>query len=163
MKSYQKIGRLLPGMSIILSLTVIAAESGVGYPEDYRNWRHVKSMLIHEGHALYETFGGIHHIYANAKAMEGYETGAFPDGAVIVFDLLAVSEENATTTEGERKVLGVMEKDRNRFSTTGGWGFEGFAAGDPAQALVREQAETACFGCHTARRDSDYVFSAWRD
>ena len=163
MRSKQKIGSLLLGTSIILSLTVIAGEPGVGYPEDYRSWRHVKSMLIHEGHALYDTFGGIHHIYANAKAMEGYETGTFPDGAVIAFDLLAVSEQNDTTTEGARKVLGVMEKDRSRFSSTGGWGFEGFAAGDPAKAVVGDAAETACFGCHTAMRDSDYVFSAWRD
>ena len=38
---------------------------------------HVKSMIIGEGHALYEAFGGIHHIYSLA----GYRAGRFPDGA----------------------------------------------------------------------------------
>ena len=39
-------------------------------------------------------FGGIHHIYANDKAIEGYRNELFPDGAVIIFDLL---EENIAT------------------------------------------------------------------
>ncbi len=54
----------------------------VPYPDGYRDWRHVKSMVIQPGHALHESFGGIHHLYANKKALEGYKTGKFPDGSV---------------------------------------------------------------------------------
>ncbi len=36
--------------------------------------------------------GGIHHIYANEKALDGYETSKFPDGSVIVYDLLETKE-----------------------------------------------------------------------
>ncbi|GAH20443.1 unnamed protein product, partial [marine sediment metagenome] len=39
--------------------------------------------------------------------------------------LQAVSGENAIT-EGERKVLGIMQKDPEKFAGTGGWGFEAF-------------------------------------
>ena len=46
---------------------------------------------------------------------------------------------------------------------TGGWGFEGFAAGDPARPVVGQNARAACFECHTAQKDHDYVFSAWRE
>jgi hypothetical protein len=52
---------------------------------------------------------------------------------------------------------------RARFAGTGGWGFEGFAAGDRARPVVGKDAATACFGCHTAQKDRDYVFSIWRE
>ncbi len=74
--------------SMALALPAFAADSQVPYPAGYRNWHHVKSMVIEEGHPLFGAFGGIHHLYANPKAIEGYKSGKFPDGAVIVFDLL---------------------------------------------------------------------------
>jgi hypothetical protein len=140
-----------------------AGQSEVGYPAGYRDWTHVKSMVIQEGHGLYDAFGGIHHIYANPAAIKGYRTGSFPDGAVIVFDLLDAVSADAAISEGPRKVLGVMQKDSRRFRDTGGWGFEGFAAGDPQRRAVGANAATACFQCHTAVKDRDYVYSAWRD
>ncbi|HEX6929881.1 MAG TPA: cytochrome P460 family protein, partial [Gammaproteobacteria bacterium] len=78
-------------------LAAFAADTvQVAYPEGYREWTHVKSMVIREGHPLFASFGGIHHLYANDKAMEGYRSGKFPDGAVIVFDLLeATADGNA--------------------------------------------------------------------
>ncbi|MCX7901844.1 MAG: cytochrome P460 family protein, partial [Burkholderiaceae bacterium] len=102
-----------------------AAAADVPYPEGYRNWTHVKSMVIEAGHPLYEAFGGIHHIYANAKAISGYRSGKFPDGAVIVFDLLEAKRADHAVTEGARKVVGVMHKDAKKYAATGGWGFEG--------------------------------------
>jgi hypothetical protein len=74
--------------SMALVLPAIAADPQVPYPAGYRNWHHVKSMVIDKGHPLYEAFGGIHHLYANPKAVAGYKSGKFPDGATIVFDLL---------------------------------------------------------------------------
>ena len=135
----------------------------VDYPMGYRDWTHVKSMVIQPGHPLYESFGGIHHIYANQSALEGYRTGSFADGSVIIFDLLEATAADNAITEGKRKVLGVMQKDGKRFAGTGGWGFEGFAAGDAARPVVGKDAATACFGCHTAQKDHDYVFSVWRE
>ena len=67
------------------------------------------------------TFGGIHHIYANDKAIEGYRNELFPDGAVIIFDLLEAEHSDNAVTEGSRKVVGVMHKDSKKFATTGGW------------------------------------------
>lgn len=145
-----------------LSLASFAGDQAVDYPEDYRDWTHVKSMLISEGHPLYDTFGGLHHLYANEEAMQGYAEGEFPDGSVIAFDLLeAMSKDNAIV-EGPRKVLGVMVRDADRFASTGGWGFEAFAGGDPSQPVV-DDAATACYGCHTSRAQHDYVFSSYRD
>lgn len=158
--------RLLPLAILAVALIAHGDEpSGeVAYPEGYRAWMHVKSMVIEAGHPLYDAFGGIHHLYANEKALEGYGSGRFPDGAVIVFDLLEAVDSGNALTEDRRKVLGVMEKDSKRFAATGGWGFEGFAAGDAGERVVGRNAGTACFDCHAAQAaDSDYVFSRMRD
>ena len=139
-----------------------AASADVEYPTGYRNWHHLKSMVIGEGHPLFAAFGGIHHLYANPLALQGYKTGKFPDGAVIVFDLLEAKSADAALTEGARKVVGVMHKDSKRFAATGGWGFEGFAAGDKSKRAVGANAATACFACHQPQKGRDYVFSAPR-
>ena len=135
----------------------------VPYPDGYRNWHHVKSMVIQDGHPLFAAFGGIHHLYANPKALEGYESGKFPDGSVIVFDLLESPAADHAITEGARKVIGVMHKDSKVYAATGGWGFEGFAGGDKSKRVVGADAATACYACHTAQKDRDYVFSSRRD
>ncbi len=141
----------------------LAADAEVPYPDGYRHWHHVKSMVIEAGHPLFESFGGIHHLYANALAVEGYRAGRFADGAVIVFDLLEAQYADAAISEGPRKVLGVMHKDAGRYAETGGWGFEGFAGGDSQQRAVGANAASACFACHAPQQEHDYVFSRMRD
>lgn len=155
---------LLPALLAMLSTTAaLAADPEVPYPTGYRYWHHVKSMVIEQGHPLFESFGGIHHIYANAAALEGYQAGKFPDGAVIVFDLLEAQRADSAITEGKRKVVGVMHKDAAKYAATGGWGFEGFAGGDPATRAVGSNAATACYACHAPEKDHDYVFSRARN
>lgn len=155
---------------LLLSTTIMSAGIATGsepnsvpYPTGYRNWYHVKTMLIESGHPLFDAFGGIHHLYANGKARAGYAAGAFSDGSIIVFDLLEAKHDGNAVTEGARKVLGVMHKNARKYSATGGWGFEGFAAGDSAKRAVGSNAATACYGCHTAQSAKDYVFSSLRD
>jgi hypothetical protein len=153
----------LAAAGLLAATLAFADATHVDYPAGYREWRHVKSMVIEEGHPLFASFGGIHHLYANAAALEGYRTGKFPDGAVIAFDLLEAVRADGATTEGARKVLGVMQKDAARFAATGGWGFEGFAGGDAAKRAVGADAAEACYGCHASQAQRDYVFSALRD
>jgi hypothetical protein len=134
----------------------------VPYPAGYRQWTHVKSMVIDPGHALYDAFGGIHHLYANKKAEQGYRAGRFADGSVIVFDLLEARAADNTVQEGARKVVGVMHKDARKYKATGGWGFEGFKGDSTAARVVGQSAAKACFECHTARKGQDHVFSTFR-
>jgi hypothetical protein len=153
-----RLALLAAGATAVLAATT----PEVPYPANYRDWTHVKSMIIQPGHPLHASFGGIHHLYANGKAIEGYGSGRFPDGAVIAFDLLeAVSADN-TVTEGKRKVLGVMHRDAKKFAATGGWGFEGFVGDSRTERAVGANAATACFACHQARKANDYVFSSYR-
>ncbi|MFU8896253.1 MAG: cytochrome P460 family protein [Gammaproteobacteria bacterium] len=155
--------KILTLLGIIVASVALATEPEIPYPAGYRDWHHVKSMVIEKGHPLYAAFGGIHHIYANDKALEGYRSNTFPDGAVIIFDLLEAVHDGNAITEGARKVVGVMHKDAKKFAATGGWGFEGFGGGDPENRVVGDNAASACFGCHLPQKDQDYTFSRLRD
>lgn len=140
-------------LCLTLATPSVFADAKAPYPEGYRDWHHVKSMVINPGHPLYGAFGGIHHLYANNKAVSGYKSGKFPDGAVIVFDLLETKDEGNAVTESTRKIVGVMHKNSKKYAATGGWGFEGFKGG----------ARTDCYQCHTQQKDRDFVFSKLRD
>jgi len=152
---------VLASMAVVLP--AIAADVQVPYPADYRNWYHVKSMVIGKGHPLYEAFGGVHHLYANPKAVAGYKSGKFPDGAIIVFDLLEAKSVDNAVTEGARKVVGDMHKDAKKFAATGCWGFEGFGGGDKTNRVVHDNAASARFACHEPQKGRDCVFSRVRD
>lgn len=148
---------------ILVGATILFGFSNdeVKYPEGYRNWAHIKTLILEKGHPLYDAFGGIHHIYANKTALEGYKLGnKFKDGSVIVFDLLeTVSADNAIA-EGNRKVVGVMEKNSKKYKETGGWGFEGFKGNTKERVVKNMYGE--CFSCHLSQKDKDYVFSEYR-
>ncbi|KAA3625965.1 MAG: cytochrome C [Proteobacteria bacterium] len=154
---------ILAAACTITAATANAAEPDVPYPDGYRDWRHVKSMVIEKDHPLYNAFGGIHHIYANEEGVQGYRQGRFPDGSVLVFDLLEAVIADGAVTEGSRKVLGVMHKDAMKYSATGGWGFEGFGAGDADNRVVGDNAGSACFACHLPQESQDFTFSKLRD
>jgi hypothetical protein len=166
----KKYGSMYMALAVVIGIlfTVISIaypegtkKDPVTYPDGYRKWAHVKSMVIQQGHPLYDSFGGIHHVYANEKALKALKSGKpFPDGAVLIFDLLETKSENNAIVEGPRKVLGVMQKDSKKFSRTGGWGFEGFK-GDSQERVVSD-AKTACFDCHEPQKNRDYVFSQYR-
>lgn len=150
---------LIASLLAAASLPVLA---DVGYPTGFRHWDHVKSMLINKGHPLYDAVGGLHHLYANPKALAGYKAGRFADGAVIVFDLVeAVDKENAVS-EGVRKAVLVMAKDKRKFRATDGWGYQVF---DPktGEGSLDAKAQADCHACHRAQKGQDFVFSAWRE
>jgi Cytochrome P460 len=134
----------------------------VPYPEGYRRWTHVRSGLTGPESPDYQLTGGLHHIYANDKAMEGYEGGRFPDGSVIVYDLLKVQTKDGVTLEGERRYLTVMHKDSKRFADTGGWGFEVFLKDSRKDRTVWPNAKTKCYECHASQKDRDFVFGSFR-
>lgn len=123
---------LLPIASVLIVCTAFMnlhqdqSDASIPYPEGYRTWTHVSSAIIGPNSPAFGRFGGIHHIYANDKAMRGFALGKFPEGSVLVFDLLEMKEEQGTISAGERKVVDVMVKDSNRYDSTGGWGYQEF-------------------------------------
>lgn len=137
------------------------------FPSDYRKWHHAKTMILEEGHPLFEAFGGIHHVYVNDKAYKSIKRGEgrkFEDGSVIVFDLLEVKKSQGAVEEGNRKVLAYMRKDskNKELEKTGGWEYKAFAGGDPKNQIVNDPVGQ-CHNCHTQVKDKDFVFSEWRN
>jgi hypothetical protein len=134
----------------------------VPYPAGYRLWAHVKSALIGPQNPAFENSGGLHHIYANEKAMDGYRAGRFPDGSVFVADFLETRENAGVTTEGPRRRIDVMVKDSKRYAATGGWGFEQFKGDSQTDRMVTAEIATKCFDCHSKQKERDSVFSEFR-
>lgn len=154
--------------TVIITSFIIAANAAqvsipepVPYPENYREWMHVKSALITPQSRGFKRFGGLHHIYANMKAVEGYRTGVFADGAVIVADFLETQEKDGDIAEGKRRFIDVMLKDNKRFVQTGGWGFEEFS-GDSKTERTLTNPTKECFQCHASKQESGFVFSTLR-
>lgn len=135
-------------------------ENEIPYPEGYRYWVHIKTTLVGPESPAFKINGGYHHIYANTKAMQGYISGYFPDGSVIVFDVLDIKEQNGNTLEDTRNRIDVMMKDSLKFASTGGWGYEEFKGDSHTERLLTPTTKTQCFSCHTKK--DDYVFSEFR-
>lgn len=174
MRASELFGACFGGMNMLLKYKIIVicaslvfssisyAENKVPYPEGYRDWTHVKSMIIEPGHALENPFQGIHHVYGNKQAIQGLRSGKYSDGAVLVFDLLNYVQKDQTIQESERKLVGVMVKDINKYRNTGGWGFDGFAGNSKTKRLTKDGG-ASCFACHAPLTEDDYVYSHYRN
>lgn len=134
----------------------------IPYPEGYREWTHIKSGIVGAKSPAAPKYEGFTHIYANAKAMEGYRTGKFPEGSVIVFDVLELQPGETGTAEGKRKFIDVMIKDSRQFEKTGGWGYGEFDKDDHSKEILTETMRSECTGCHNNRKANDYIFSSFR-
>jgi hypothetical protein len=148
---------LMAGGGIALAGTSVK----VPFPEGYRGWFHVKSMVIFsDANPLHASFGGFHSVYVNDVGRKALASGGpYANGTVFVFDLLEAKAENGAYVEGARKFIGVMRKDARHFAATGAWGFETFEGDSQSRRLVKDGGRQ-CYGCHQPQRD--LVFSKFR-
>lgn len=149
---------------LTIAAAIAAAEktAEVPFPDGYRSWQHVKSVVIGPEHKSYATEGGkIYQFYANPQAVEGYRAGRFANGSVLVRETLHTVPGEAGSkgvlTEGERSALDVMIKDDRVFGATSGWGFETF---DSKNGRLAEKDRAQCYDCHSTQKDRDLVFTS---
>jgi hypothetical protein len=135
-------------------------EVTVGYPEGYRHWTHVKTYVVKPKNPAFAAIGGFNHVYANDKAMIGYKTGHFPNGSIIVSDVVEAIDDSLNTREGARAVLSVMVKDTIHIQDPGGWRFENFEKDSRTTRLLTPTTRLNCNNCH--KRAGDMVFSDYR-
>jgi hypothetical protein len=162
--------KLISGILTTLCLSVtlfsfrhaVEYTNEVPYPEGYRNWVHVKSRFSGPKSVDFQINGGFNHTYANAQAVAGYLSGNFPEGSVIVFDVLTPHEDsvNFGLTEFSRKRMDVMIKDSTKYTVTGGWGYGQFKGDGKDNHIITLEVATRCYTCHTSQRD--FVFSEFR-
>jgi Cytochrome P460 len=142
----------------VLSVSLLCAADSVEYPDGFRRWVHVGTGVILPGGTLPESEQGMHHVFANPKAVDGYATGDFADGSIIVYELREAQQKNGIIFEGDRRRVDVMIKDSNLYKNTGGWRFERFYANDQAQSVVQD-AGASCYACHANAKAHGFVFS----
>jgi hypothetical protein len=153
----QNFRRLLP--IVIVSLGSLYAAEPAQYPDGFRRWVHVGTgVILPSDNPQLKGEDGMHHIFANSRAVEGYATGRFPDGSVIVYELRDAQQKTPFIVEGERRRVDVMIRESARYASTGGWRFERFWASDATKNAVPDSG-SACFQCHTKAQGHGFVFS----
>ena len=159
MKWYYTISLAVAAFIVVTSFTYTESiDSPIVYPQGYRRWTHIKSGVVGPEHPNVK-YRGFNHVYANDKAFQGYESGIFPEGSVIVFDVITAATNDHYTAEGTRDHIDVMVKDAVKFAATGGWGYAQFE-GDGTPRVLTEEITTKCYNCHL--KQSDHVFSEFR-
>ena len=168
-----KLRSLIPVGLALTAIALLAQDtptplSPVPYPEGYRTWTHISSAVLPRkpvatGSTADESpsaapHGLLHNLYANDLALEGYRTGHFPEGAILIADWFVLEPRGPELIQGRRKSINVMIRDA-RYTETGGWGFEDFEGDSPTTRNVGPNAVQACFSCHQRANDREYVFS----
>ncbi len=97
---------------ILLTVTVLSLSASYGvesvqFPENFRLWVHVGTgVILPGGNPQLASEEGMHHVFANPKAADGYSSGDFADGSIIVYELREAQQKNGIIFEGERKKSG---------------------------------------------------------
>ena len=111
---------------------------------------------------------GIHVVYTQPGVAAAYrQTGEFPDGAVIIKELLSAATEDLTTgnISYASQVEGwfVMVKDSSgRYPGNAlwgdGWGWGYFGADNPRALVTTDYAEE-CKACHVPAQATDWIYT----
>lgn len=149
---------LVPLLLLLFVMPSFAKMAGITLPKGWRNFIHVKSMVIPDkNHGLY----GFHHIYVNKKGIETLKKGGvYPEGTVFIgvfYDV--VTEKDGSIHQGKKLFYVYMKKD-SKATDTGGWRYAAFG---PDGKYLEKDVKKECYDCHTAAKDSDYIFSKFID
>ncbi len=154
--------------------TLVNASGLIVIPERFRTeWAYLGTWSVAEedaGEGSEDTARGaavLHNVYTQPDVIEAYrETGEFPDGSVLVKELLTGATKPMTTGVVSRgaEVEGwfIMVKDtQGRFTGNplwgDGWGWALYSSEDRTAPVTRSyQAE--CLGCHIPARDTDWIY-----
>jgi len=130
-------------------------------PTGYRNWFHVNTMVVDKASPLFDTLGGMHNVSVNSAGEAALKKGGpYPDKSAFVSDVHEFTLSDGSYVEGPRKVLATMVKDKKKYASTGGWGFQAWAEGDPKKPVVTDPVKQ-CFECHQPKKVQDYVYSTY--
>jgi len=148
------------------AFSTISAGDEVPFPTGFRDWFVVNSMIVTKDSPISAQIGGMHIIYVNAKGLPTLKKRGpfpYPDGTIFADDVHEFSVKDGSYVEGAKKAVTVMVKNAKKYATTGGWGFQVWAGGDPSKPLVPDAAHAiqACFVCHTPQKAQDYTFSTY--
>jgi hypothetical protein len=142
-------------VALMLPLFAVAAPAPA-LPKGYTGWQKSERKLVTDKSSL---FYGIHYIYADKKAVQGYKAGnKFPEGSTIVVDYFNIKA--GSDADGPKNMVVMMRKDKRK-KETGGWLFAGYGADGKPSGL---DPVGTCFGCHQKDASQrDFVISTVKD
>src|ERR1700729_507874 len=94
------------GLPVILTIwapSATSAEDGVRFPNGFRNWFVVNSMIVTKDSPISGQIGGMHLIYVNAKGLPTLKAGGrfpYPDGTIFADDVHEFSVKDGAYVEG---------------------------------------------------------------
>ena len=137
-------------------------------PTGYREWIYLGTPVtpndMNNGKAPFPEF---HNVYMPQSAFEAYSTtGEYPEGTVLVKELVSVGTKKATSGKGyfmgEFIGLEVAIKSAARFpDEPGNWAYFSFGHSYPLAEKAAPQPTIVCNTCHDASADEDWVFSQY--
>ena len=143
----------------------VDARGGITVPPNYRTrWVFLGTWSIDadEGAAGAK---GLHNVYTQPGVVEAYRNGGeFPDGAVLVKELLSAETRSMTTGTVSRGagIEGwfIMVKDtKNRFIDNKLWGNGwGWALFSTDGMLKTKDYKAECLGCHIPAKSTDWTY-----
>ena len=156
--------------------TLVDDQGNISLPDNFRSdwtflgtWSIAAKDVETSSEASRHGAAGLHNVYTQSGVAEYFrENGKFPDGAVIIKELLKATTGSMTTGTVSRgsEVEGwfVMVKNtQDRFSSNplwgDGWGWVLFNADQPDK-VVTQNYKTECLGCHIPARNDDWIYLA---
>lgn len=140
----------------LFSVVSIANAASPMLPKGYSSWKKSERKVVTDKNSL---FYGIHYIYADKKALNGYKAdNKFSEGSRIVVEFFNIKENPAV--DGPKNMVVMMQKDK-RQKATGGWLFTSFGADGKPSGL---DPVSTCFGCHQKDASQrEFVISTKKD
>lgn len=138
-------------------------------PVGYREWIFVGTPVtpndLNDGKAAFPEF---HNVYIDPISWAQYKkTGEFPDGTLLVKELVSVGSKAAASGSGyfEGEFIGLeaaVKSSAKHPKEPGNWGYYSFTQPDAAPLKVAAVKPTAsCNVCHQVNAKQDYVFTQY--
>lgn len=134
-------------------------------PEDHREWVFIGAPVtpndMNNGKAAFPEF---HNVYIDPMSFAEYKkTGLFPNGTVILKELVSVGGKEMPSGngyfQGDFVSLEAMVKDTKRFEEEpGGWAFFRFGEAPHYNPTGARMKTESCNSCHSGAEE-DYVFT----
>ena len=139
-------------------------------PTGYREWIHVGTPVtpndLNGGKAPFPEF---HNVYIDPKSWAHWkETGEFPEGTILVKELISVGSKAAVSGQGyfmgDFIGLEATIKSTKYFgSEPGGWAYFSFSTPDHSKltSTAKPFPAASCNACHAAAAADDFVFTQY--
>ncbi len=142
-------------------------KGNISLPKNFHGWQFLGTWGVATDEDNEVGSKGFHNVYTQLETVSAFRmTGKFPDGAVLVKELLKAKTDTMTTGEIsyaiETEGWFIMIKDTDgRFKDNplwgDGWGWALFNADKPAETVTKN-FKTDCIPCHVPAKQDDWVY-----